>query len=52
MEKTLNDNLIFTDNNGSEKAVLGTLEGPCADIIDGSTREGPLQIQNIQLAQG
>ena len=40
----MNDNakqeeLIFTDNKNTNDAVLGTLEGPCADFID-STRNG------------
>ena len=39
MNAKLNDNLIFTDSDNKEKAVLGTLEGPCADIIHG-TRNG------------
>lgn len=34
--KNKNEELIFTDNNGQDKAVLGTLEGPCADIVDGT----------------
>ena len=38
MEKDIKkEDLIFTDTsvgNKEDKAVLGTLEGPCADIID------------------
>ena len=33
------EEFIFTDNGSSDKAVLGTLEGPCADFVD-STRNG------------
>ena len=33
------EDFIFTDNGSSDKAVLGTLEGPCADFVD-STRNG------------
>ena len=34
-----NENLIFQDNNGSNEAVLGVLEGPCADFMC-KTRNG------------
>ena len=34
-----NEELIFTDTSGNDKAVLGTLEGPCCDIIS-ATRNG------------
>ena len=39
---TVNDGLLhFTDENGTEKAILGTLEGACADFI-APTRNGRL----------
>lgn len=38
-EKIINGQLNFIDSNGTEKAILGTLEGECADFID-STRNG------------
>lgn len=39
---TVNDGLLhFTDENGTEKAILGTLEGPCADFL-APTRNGRL----------
>lgn len=31
---TKNENMIFTDVGDSNSAILGTLEGPCADFID------------------
>lgn len=34
-----NEELKFTDSDSTDKAILGTLEGPCADFID-STRNG------------
>lgn len=41
MSEIKKEDLIFTDtgDTSSDKAVLGTLEGPCADFIDG-TRNG------------
>ena len=38
-EKIIDGQLNFIDSNGTEKAILGTLEGECADFID-STRNG------------
>lgn len=34
MTDTKNETLTFTDNNNQDKAILGTLEGPCASFID------------------